>query len=106
MADLLSPNNTVTFTVKHLPHADAKRKTLVRLMQSQPEIRKGLRALQRQRRQRDNVTYQRAGKMWTHRKRATKLAWLEVGASFTLKVTPQIIPDIKSIERFVEMKAG
>lgn len=106
MSDLLAPSSTVTFTVTKVPSAPARRKTLERLMQMQPHVKKGLKALQGKRRREDNRMTTRAGRPWIDRKKATKLVWLEPGATFTLKVTPQLIPDIRSIERFVSMAAA
>ncbi|MDY7109924.1 MAG: hypothetical protein SYC29_14930 [Planctomycetota bacterium] len=106
MSDLLAPRNVVTFTITKLPRREAQRKTIQRLMQTQPEVRKGLKALQKQRRQKDNRTYIRAGLPWTDRARATRLTRVEEGASFTLRLTPQIIPDIRSVEAFLEAKAA
>ena len=97
MADLLTPSNTVTFTIKKLPRSTAKQKTIVRLMQLQPEVRNGLRKLQRRRKQADNITYIRAGVEWTNRAKATRLTRVEPGAEFTLRITPQIMPDLKSV---------
>lgn len=106
MSDLLTPQNTVTFTITKLPRREAQRKTIQRLMQSQPDIQKGLKALQKQRRQKDNHTYVRAGRPWVDRARATRLTRVEQGASFTLRLTPQIIPDLRSVEEFLEAKAA
>ena len=51
MSDLIAPLNTVTFTVKRIPRRVAQRKTIQRLMRLQPHVQKGLRALQKRRRQ-------------------------------------------------------
>ena len=102
MSDLLAPQNTVTFTITKLPRREAQRKTIQRLMQTQPAVQKGLKALQQQRRQKDNHTYVRAGRPWVDRARATRLTRVEKGATFTLRLTPQIIPDIRSVEQYLE----
>jgi len=102
MSDLLAPQNTVTFTITKLPRRQAQRKTIQRLMQTQPDVQKGLKALQKQRRQKDNRTYIRAGVPWTDRARATRLTRVEKDATFTLRLTPQIIPDIRSVEQYLE----
>jgi hypothetical protein len=104
MSDLLAPRNVVTFTITKAPRREAQRKTIQRLMQSQPHVQQGLKALQRQRRQKDNRTYTRAGRPWTDRARATRLTRVEKGASFTLRLTAQIIPDLRSVEEFLEAK--
>ncbi|NNF42286.1 MAG: hypothetical protein HKN62_04425 [Phycisphaerales bacterium] len=105
MSDVLAPQKKVTFTVNKMPRRAADVKTIQRLMRLQPEIRKGLKALQKRRRQKDNVTYIRAGVPWTNRAKATRLTRVEPGATFTLELTPQIIPDVKSVERYLDAKA-
>jgi hypothetical protein len=106
MSDILTPQNTVTFTITKLPRREAQRKTIQRLMQIQPEVQKGLKALQKQRQQKDNRTYVRAGRPWTDRARATRLTRVEKGATFTLRLTPQIIPDLRSVEQYLEAEAA
>lgn len=106
MSDVIAPLNTVTFTVKRQPRTEAQRKTIQRLMRMQPEVRKGLKSLQHRRKIKDNVTTIRAGRPWVVRKRATRLTHVEPGATFTLRLTPQIIDDVRSVEGFLEAKAG
>lgn len=98
----IATNTTVTFTITKEPRRLASTKTIQRLMQMQPAVQKGLKALQRRRRQHDNKTYIRAGVPWTNRKRATRLTRVVVGEQFTLLVTPQIIDDLQSVSRFLK----
>lgn len=102
----LAPSSTITFTITTLPKNERGRKTLNRLMKMQPEVQKGLSMLARRRRQKDNVRTKRAGRIWINRKKPTALTRVEIGESFTLRVTPQIIPDIKSVAAYLEMKAA
>ena len=102
----LAPSSTVTFTITTLPKNERGRKTLNRLMKMQPEVQKGLSMLARRRRQKDNVRTKRAGRIWINRKKPTALTRVEIGESFTLRVTAQIIPDIKSVAAYLEMKAA
>jgi hypothetical protein len=90
----LAPSTTVTFTITSLPKNEAGRKTLNRLMKMQPKIQKGLAMLSLRRRQKIN------------RKRPTQLTRVEVGETFTLRVSPHIIPDIKSVAAYLDMKAA
>jgi len=106
MSDVIAPLKTVTFTITRMPRRTADRKTILRLMQMQPHVRKGLRVLQKKRRREDNVTYIRAGVPWTNRARAARPARVEPGASFTLQITPQLIPDIRSVESFLTAEAS
>ena len=75
-------------------------------MRMQKHIQRGLDRLARKRRQKDNVTYIRAGVEWVNRKRTTKLTRVTAGETFTLTITPQIIPDLKSVEKFLKAKAA
>ena len=102
----LAPSSTITFTITTLPKNERGRKTLNRLMKMQPEVQKGLSMLARRRRQKDNVPTKRAGRIWINRKKPTALTRVEIGESFTLRVTAQIIPDIKSVAAKLEMKAA
>ncbi|MCZ6445071.1 MAG: hypothetical protein ACE10B_07490 [Phycisphaerales bacterium] len=102
MPDLIAPLKTVTFTVTNVPKRPAERKTILRLMRMQPQIRRGLKNLARRRRQHDNVPIRHGGKIWIIRAKATRLANVEPGATFTLTLTPQIIPDLKSVERYLK----
>ena len=98
--------SAVTFTISRAPNRPAQQKTLRRLMRMQPKIQTGLKKLSI-RRQRDlNWEKQRGGWMWISRVRTTKLAHVGAGESFTIVVTPQIIPDIRSVEKFLEVSKG
>lgn len=98
----ITPNSTMTFTVTSVPPTAAKVKTVERLMGMQTDIKQGMRALARRRRQHDNVTYVRAGRPWTNRKKATRLKRCVPGTEFTLHVTPQIINDLRSVSNWLE----
>lgn len=106
MRDLLTNTDTVTFTITGTPARPAQRKTIQRLMQMQPHAAKALKGLQRQRRQKDNRTYIRAGNFWTDRARATRVTRVEPGQTFTIRVTPQIVADILSVQMFLDGKAA
>jgi hypothetical protein len=106
MSDVFAPNQQVTFTITSVPQRIAERKTIRRLMRMQPHIQRGLTKLAKKRRLHDNRTYVRAGKNWTDRVKTTKLTNVKVGETFTLHVTPHIIPDLRSVEKHLEAKAG
>lgn len=106
MSDLIIPLKTVTFTITKTPSRVADRKTILRLMNMQGHIQRGLTALAKQRRVKDNITYIRAGVEWVNRKRTTKLCRVAPGETFTLNITPQIMPDLKSVEKFLEASAA
>ncbi|MHC4834148.1 MAG: hypothetical protein ACYTFH_09730 [Planctomycetota bacterium] len=97
----IEPSTTMTFTIVKAPKAEAARKTLVRLMQMQPEIKKGLSMLKVRRDREDNIKKIRGGRPWTSRAKAAKLVNVADGATFTLRVTPQIVPDLKSVGKYL-----
>ncbi len=100
--DVIAPLETVTFTVTAVPKRPAQRKTIARLMKMQPDLQRALKGRAKSRRQKDNVVYIRAGRKWTNRAKATLVAHVETGETFTLTLTPQIIPDVKSVQSFLK----
>ncbi|MFO0875068.1 MAG: hypothetical protein U0575_14000 [Phycisphaerales bacterium] len=103
-ATALSPQQTVTFTITSLPKNANGVKTLQRLMRLQPTIQRGLRRVATRRKRDDNDVHARGGRMWTSRVRVTKLVNPAVGETFTLRLTPQILPDVKSVEKYLSAK--
>ncbi len=105
MSDLIAPTNTITFTVKKTPMRVADRKTIERLMRMQRPIQNVLEKLSRVRRRERNHRRQRAGRMWMVRYPMTRVTRVEKGESFTLRITPQIVPDLKAVAKYLDMKA-
>ena len=106
MADLIVPSKTVTFTIKKTPARPADRKTIQRLMRMQRPIQNALEKLSRVRRQERNHRRQRAGRMWMVRYPMTRVTNVIKGETFTLRVTPQIVNDLKAVAKFLDMKAA
>ncbi len=99
----LTPGTTVTLRVKTVPTTAKGRKTIERLMRLNPKVQRTLDKVAKVR-GRTTPLNQRGGRMWTARMKATKVVNLSKGASFSLFVTPQIVPDIKSVSKFVTVK--
>lgn len=102
MAELAS-GSTVTFTIKSLPRTARQRKTLQRLMRLQPTVQRTLTRLAKVRGRKTPWT-QRGGRLFARRRTPTKVVVPTVGATFTLRIAPQIIPDVKSVERYLSSK--
>ena len=102
----LDPTGTYTFTITKAPLRSAQIKTVKRLMEMQPHIQHGLKDLARGRAQGGNDPRRRAGRIWVHRKRRTNLVKVEAGATFTLRLTPQMVPDLRSVMDFLEAKSA
>ena len=101
----IAPNTELTFTIVKEPTRPAARKTIERLMWMQPQAKKDLSMLQRRRKQKDIKYTIRAGRVWFDRPRATRTVRCTKGASFTLRVTPQIVNDVKSVEKYLDISA-
>lgn len=101
---VIAPSKKVTFTITKLPSRPADRKTIQRLMRMQRPVQSALRKLSKVRRRERNVTRQRAGGQWTSRVKMTRVTSVEKGQTFTLTVTPQIMTDLKAVERYLEAK--
>ena len=104
MADAIAPLKTVTFTVTKLPSGAGHRRTIERLMRMQPEVQKELKRRHARRRQSDNRQTRRGGRTWISRAGAVQLIRCEPGRSFTLTLTPQLIPDVRSVQRFLTIE--
>jgi hypothetical protein len=104
MSDVIAPTKKVTFTIKKSPRRVADVKTIQRLMLMQRSIQNGLRKLSKRRKRHDNYTSPRAGRMWMTRMPTTKIARVEKGATFTLTITAQLMPDIKAVEKYLDAK--
>jgi hypothetical protein len=105
MSDVIAPSKKVTFTVKKTPNRVAARKTIERLMRMQRSVQKGLKQIAKKRHG-ENYVSPRAGRMWMTRMPATKLVRAERGQSFTITITPQILPDLKAVEQYLDAKAA
>ena len=95
------PNTDMTFTIVKNPTRPASRKTIERLMWMQTDKKRDLKMLQRRRKQKVIKHTIRAGRVWLDRPRATRTARCELGASFTVCVTPQIVNDLKSVAQYL-----
>ena len=102
MADAIAPLKTVTFTVTKVPSRPDALQTIQRLMRMQPQMQHELKRRAMKRRQQDNEQTRRGGRIWINRARAVKLARVDPGATFTLTLTAQIIPDVRSVQRYLK----
>jgi len=99
MAIDLKPGTTVRVTInKNITRASA-RKTLERLFLTDKEVKK---PIQRRSRNFIELPKRRGGQIWT--KRPNKVhPTLDKGAAATIKTTPQLIKDLRSVEDFIQV---
>jgi hypothetical protein len=98
----LTAGKTVTISVLKVPVAPRHRKTIERLMRLQPAVQRTLTRVAK-RRGRENPRNQRGGRMWTARIPATRCVSASLGATFPLKITAKIIPDVQAVSRFIKI---
>ena len=102
----IAPGTTVHFTIKAVPAEDRRKQTLLRLMRMNSGVQGALNRLKRERLRSGNRRCARAGRIWLARERCTRVVFVEPGATFSLRMTPQIAADVKSVERYLTAKAG
>ncbi len=102
----IEPGTTVTFVVTKTPPRSPQRKTLTRLMCQNVDRRRDLKKVQRRRRQKDNIATRRSGRVWVNRAKAVRTVHVLPGERFTITVTPQIVPDLRSVEKFLKVETA
>jgi hypothetical protein len=103
MLDTLKPGQTIRCTITAAPRTEAGIDTLERLMRQEPSIKRGLRRAQRRRRQ-DMVVYNRGNRDWYKREICGKLVQARKGASWTMQYSLQILPELKSLAKYLQVK--
>ena len=100
MAKDLKPGQTIRVTInKNITRASA-RKTLERLFLTDKTVKK---PIERRSRNFIELPKRRGGQIWT--KRPNKVhPNLTKGAAATIRTTPQLIKDLRSVEDFVDVK--
>lgn len=102
----LVPSATVHFTVKQVPLEPRRQHTIQRLMRMNAKVQGALNRLSRDRKRHKNRRCNRAGRIWVARVECTKLVTVREGAQFTLRLTPQIMADLKSVEKYLDAKVA
>lgn len=103
--DSIKPGSLVTVTVIKNPTNAAASKTLQRLLAKDPVQQKDARRLRRIRQQ-ETRTHGRGGRVWHVRiPKPTRLQG-RAGESGTFKATLDVLRDLRSVERFIEVKAA
>jgi hypothetical protein len=102
----LAPTSTVHFTVTAIPAEARRKQTILRLMRMNSGVQGALNRLKRERLRSGNRRTARAGRIWLAREECTRVVSVEKGAKFTLRMTPQILADVKSVEKYLDAKVG
>ena len=99
MAIDLKPGQTVRVTISKTINRESARKTLERLFMKDKAVSK---PIERRSRNFKELPKRRGGTIWT--KRPNKIhPGLERGTAATIKVTPQAVKDLRSVEDFIQV---
>ena len=103
--DSIKPGQTLTVTVTTAPRTEDDQQTIARLMRQDPSIKKRLKDAQKRRA--DTLVVRSRGKRpWAVRRGVSKIARVEQGASWTMPWVPTIAGDLRSVEKFLDIKAS
>jgi len=103
MFENLKPGDEIRCTVEREPRAEAKTKTIARLMRRDSAVAAGLKRAQELRRKRMKV-YIRGGRDWYSREKAARVAIVRKGAGWTMPNTPDLANDLRSIETYLSIE--
>lgn len=98
----ITPNTRVIMTVTERPSREAGVKTILRLAHKDPAQRR----LQRHRKTKRPSwqEWRRGGRFWHHQMRTQSSVRVERGASFTIMATTDVLRDLASVSRWVQVK--
>jgi len=102
MIDQLTPGERLRVTVTSEPRTHKARSTVMRLMRRDPDNRRALRRGQKIRRQ-TTPTKIRGGRTWYIRPKPGKVCIPHAGAQWTMILTPEIIPDLRSVAQHLQI---
>jgi len=105
MLDDFKPGSRIQCTVTSEPRTHKARSTVARLMRRDRQIQRALRRGQRIRRQ-TTPTKIRGGRTWYIRPKPGKVSHPRQGESWTMILTPDIVPDLRSVEHHLEIKSA
>ena len=103
--DSMKPGQTLTVTVTTEPRREDDRQTIARLMRQDPAIKKRLKSAQKHR-AKTLVVRSRGKRPWAVRRRVARVARVEQGAQWTMSWVPNLAGDLRSVEKFLEIKTG
>ncbi len=99
MSDVM-PGQWIKVTVKSEPRSDGGRKTLMRLFQQDPAVRKERQRLARARTVR---TKRRGGRIWIIRPSRVAVAKTTPGASYRLFASVETLTALRRLARYVDI---
>ena len=105
MLDKIAPGTKVNVKVVKKPTNDAARKTIVRLLSKDASVKRDNKRLARTRR--DNFRQaQRGGRFWDINVVKQAAVTADAGVTKTIVATLDVLTDLKSVAKFVEVTAA
>ncbi len=101
MALQVKPGQWVSVTVKSQPRTAAGRKTLVRLFEQDPAIRK---ERERQMKTRPIQPARRGGRLWNNKPARLEIVSTQRGATYRVFASVAALKDLQSVENHVDVK--
>jgi len=100
----IKPGSRIALQIKAMPTSEAARKTVVRLCSKDPDVQ---RINRRRKRSRPSLrTKMRGGRFWQHRMKARSAAEIEPGRRYTILASPDVIRDLPSVRRWIDVQPG
>jgi len=104
MFDNISPGSTVSVKIVKQPRSTAATKTLIRVLSKDPLVQAQNKLLCKIRKQ-QYAPARRGGRLYGGRMIKIKPFKIEVGLSKTIKATLDVITDLQSVKRFIEVSS-
>lgn len=101
----MKPGSTIQVTVTKAPRVVDHVQTIQRLMRQDPEFVKALKKASKERMQR-LIVRSRGGRPWEQRETSSKIVRVEKGATWKMRLVPQLVADLKSVEKYLDVKAA
>jgi hypothetical protein len=105
MALEVKPGGKVSIEVIKTPRCEAAAKTLSRIF-GKDLAGRNLRRHRKALRASAKMVHRRGGRPWEHAPRAPRLIRPEKAATCTVLVTPELVGDLKSVQRFIKVSAA
>ncbi len=103
MFDAIKPGQDIEVTIATEPRRHADRETILRLMRLDPLIKKSLSSAQHYRM--SNLYVRSRGRRpWAVRRKSSKSARVEQGATWNMKYYPDIAADFQAVAKFLSFK--
>ena len=97
----IKPGQWIKVKITSVPQAAKNRKTMIRLFEKDENIRTERKRLNKAR---PVTTHIRGGRPWANRPRQLQVVKMEPGATYKVFASVDVLRDLQSVEKFVEIK--